>query len=96
MLGRAQPRACLRLAGTPATPPHADTPLFVALREWRARHARDQGVPAYVILHDRTLRELAAARPPTLDQLLRVNGIGAAKAARYGAKLLEVIKGESL
>jgi ATP-dependent DNA helicase RecQ len=69
----------------------ADVPLFEALREWRAARAKEQGVPAYVILHDRTLRELAAARPPTVDDLLRVSGIGAAKAARYGAKLLEVI-----
>ncbi len=95
MLRRQQPRARHRVARAAATPSHADTPLFEALREWRARHAREQGVPAYVILHDRTLRELAAARPPTVDELLRINGIGAAKAARYGAKLLEVINRES-
>ena len=71
----------------------ADAPLLTALREWRAAQAREQAVPAYVILHDRTLRELAAARPATANDLLQVSGIGAAKASRYGGKLLELING---
>jgi len=70
-----------------------DDPLFDALRTWRAALAREQGVPAYVILHDRTLRELAGMRPATLDDLMQVSGIGAAKAARYGTALLEVVRG---
>jgi ATP-dependent DNA helicase RecQ len=66
----------------------ADSTLFEALRAWRAGLAREQGVPAYVILHDKTLRELAARRPASLDDLLGVPGIGQAKIDRYGKALL--------
>ncbi|KAF0161837.1 MAG: ATP-dependent DNA helicase RecQ [Rhodocyclaceae bacterium] len=69
----------------------ADAPLFDALRAWRADLAREQGVPAYVILHDKTLRELAARRPPSLVELLGVPGIGQAKADRYGEALLRLM-----
>ena len=53
-----------------------DAPFFDALRQWRADKAREQGVPAYVILHDRTLLELAAHRPETAEALLEIPGIG--------------------
>ena len=69
----------------------ADAPFFDALRQWRADKARDQGVPAYVILHDRTLLELAAHRPETAEALLEIPGIGQAKAERYGEELLDVL-----
>ncbi len=69
----------------------SDDPRYEALRQWRAELAREQGVPAYVILHDKTLRELAATRPATPDELLQVSGIGAAKAERYGTALLGVL-----
>jgi ATP-dependent DNA helicase RecQ len=69
----------------------ADAPLFDALRAWRAGLAREQGVPAYVILHDKSLRELAARRPDSLSELLAVPGIGQAKADRYGEALLRLI-----
>jgi ATP-dependent DNA helicase RecQ len=65
--------------------------LFEALRHWRGQTAREQGVPAYVILHDRSLHELAARRPRTTADLLDVPGIGEAKAARYGAALLALL-----
>ncbi len=68
-----------------------DEPVFLALREWRAGKARELGVPAYVILHDRTLAELAALRPRTQGELLNVPGIGLAKAERYGEALLAVL-----
>ena len=76
-------------AGTPASGPESD--LFEGLRTWRATLAREQGVPAYVILHDKTLRELAAQRPANLADLLGVPGIGQAKADRYGAALLRLL-----
>ena len=81
------------LAGRRAAPQSGpgDDPAFEALRAWRAELARAQGVPAYVILHDRTLRELAARRPATADELLEVPGIGDAKAERYGAALLGLL-----
>ena len=66
----------------------ADAPIFEALRAWRAEKARDQGVPAYVILHDKTLAELAVQRPRSTNALLTIPGIGLAKAERYGEALL--------
>ncbi|MCX7149305.1 MAG: DNA helicase RecQ [Rhodocyclales bacterium] len=76
-------------AGTPLAA--ADAPLFEVLRAWRADLAREQGVPAFVILHDKTLRELAARRPASLPDLLGVPGIGQAKADRYGEALLRLL-----
>ena len=70
---------------------HSDSPLFEKLRTWRAEKAREQGVPAYVILHDRTLAELAEQRPQSSGALLEIPGIGLAKADRYGKALLELI-----
>jgi len=69
----------------------ADAPCFEALRAWRAEQAREQGVPAYVILHDRTLHELAAQRPQAQEALRQIAGIGQAKAERYGAALLDLL-----
>jgi len=69
----------------------ANDALFEALRAWRSALARQQNLPAYIILNDRTLQELAAQRPTTLDELMQINGIGATKAARYGEALLELI-----
>ncbi len=74
----------------PADLPPADASLFDTLRQWRGQTAREQGVPAYVILHDRTLHELAARRPRTPDELLDIGGIGEAKVNRYGAALLSL------
>ncbi len=64
---------------------------FAALRAWRADLAREQGVPAYVILHDRSLRELATRRPAIVAELLDVPGIGQAKADRYGEALIRIL-----
>jgi ATP-dependent DNA helicase RecQ len=56
----------------------ADAPLFEALRAWRAAEAKAQHVPPYVIFHDRTLAEIAAARPAGRAALERINGVGEA------------------
>jgi ATP-dependent DNA helicase RecQ len=85
--GKAARPATARKSGNAMTSA-ADAPFFEALRTWRAEKAREQGVPAYVILHDRTLLELAAQRPQSTGDLLQVAGIGLAKAERYGASLL--------
>ncbi|RTL47348.1 MAG: DNA helicase RecQ [Rhodocyclaceae bacterium] len=69
----------------------ADQGLFEALRAWRSAEAKEQGVPAYVIVHDRTLREIAQTRPATRSELLGIPGIGEAKAERYGDSLLRVM-----
>src|SRR4051794_40473802 len=66
-------------------------PLFDALREARRKLATESGVPAYVVFHDSTLREIAAARPATLAELAQVNGVGQAKLARYGDAMLAAV-----
>ena len=68
-----------------------DDPLLAALKTWRREQARSQGVPPYVVFHDRTLIELAAARPSSRQELSGVSGIGSAKLERYGEALLEVL-----
>ncbi|OJW28581.1 MAG: ATP-dependent DNA helicase RecQ [Rhodospirillales bacterium 69-11] len=74
-----------------STGPEA-TGLFEALRTWRATEARTQSVPPYVIFHDTVLREIAAVRPETLDELGQIKGVGASKLQRYGAPVLEVLR----
>jgi ATP-dependent DNA helicase RecQ len=69
-----------------------DLPLFQALREMRARLAKAQNLPAYVIFHDSTLRIIAEERPGSMSELARIGGIGAAKLDRYGAEVLEVVR----
>ncbi|MES2002789.1 MAG: DNA helicase RecQ [Pseudomonadota bacterium] len=66
-------------------------PLFEALRAERRRLASEASVPPYVVFHDSTLREIAAARPASLAELGRVPGIGAAKLERYGAAMLAIV-----
>ncbi|MGB4673226.1 MAG: DNA helicase RecQ [Azovibrio sp.] len=66
--------------------------LFERLRQWRAATARAQGVPAYVIFHDRTLKEIAELRPSNRDYLMRVPGFGEAKMARYGEEILALVQ----
>jgi ATP-dependent DNA helicase RecQ len=66
---------------------------FEALREWRAAEAKAQRVPPYVIFHDSVLREIAAVRPASLDELGQIKGVGASKLQRYGADVLGVLGG---
>jgi ATP-dependent DNA helicase RecQ len=66
--------------------------MFERLRGWRSATAKEQGVPAYVVFHDATLRELALRLPTTLDELGTVSGIGAAKVDRYGTQVLEALR----
>ena len=73
----------------------ADAALFQELREWRTETAREQGVPAYVILHDKTLRELAEVRPVSHGLLATINGMGSAKIEHYGEALLALIRAAS-
>ena len=70
----------------------ADAGLLDQLKAWRLEQAREQAVPAYVILHDRTLAEIAALRPRDMDALATISGIGAKKLERYGAALLELVR----
>ncbi len=82
-----------KAAAAPEDLPAAAAPLFEKLRAWRAGAAREQGVPAYVIFHDATLRQIAARAPATLAALSAVSGVGEAKLARYGQQVLDVLDG---
>jgi superfamily II DNA helicase RecQ len=75
------------------TNPHTDVDegLVERLRAWRLERSREDGVPAYVVLHDTTLRELAVARPGTAGELAGIKGLGPVKVERYGEELLAVI-----
>ncbi|MFH0516536.1 DNA helicase RecQ [Streptomyces sp. M41] len=64
---------------------------FEALRAWRAEQAREQGVPAYVIFHDATLREIVTVWPRSVGELGGVSGVGEKKLVTYGEGVLEVL-----
>lgn len=66
-------------------------PVFEALRSWRAAQAKEQGVPAYVIFHDATLREIAVVRPKAVTELAGIGGVGEKKLATYGEGVLGVL-----
>jgi len=65
--------------------------LFEALRQWRKDKAKDEGVPAYRVLHQRTLVQIAVHLPGTLAELKRVRGIGKRLAVRYGEELTALV-----
>jgi ATP-dependent DNA helicase RecQ len=66
-------------------------PLFERLRAWRAATAKELGMPAYVIFHDATLRQIAAESPTTLAQLSTVSGVGENKLAKFGQQVLDTL-----
>ncbi|MFJ7983808.1 DNA helicase RecQ [Streptomyces sp. NPDC096351] len=78
-------------ARVPVDLPAAAVPVFEALRAWRAATAREQGVPAYVVFHDATLREIATLLPGTVEELGTVGGVGEAKLAKYAEGVLEAL-----
>jgi ATP-dependent DNA helicase RecQ len=81
-----------RAARTPVAelPPEAAA-VFEKLRAWRAAAAKDQGVPAYVIFHDSTLRQIAAESPSSLAELGHISGVGENKLAKYGQHILDTL-----
>jgi ATP-dependent DNA helicase RecQ len=99
MLRRESPKAA-RAAKSPGArgrAPAVELPaeaqgVFEALRAWRAEVARNHGVPAYVIFHDATLREIALARPGTLEELGGISGVGVRKLEAYGEDILERVE----
>jgi len=70
----------------------ADPALAEYLREWRRSMARENKVPAYIILHDSTLEELCRRRPSNYVELRQVPGIGDRKAEVYGAEILQALR----
>jgi ATP-dependent DNA helicase RecQ len=69
-------------------------PVFERLRAWRAATAKEQGVPPYVIFHDKTLRQIAAEAPGSLGELGTVSGVGESKLAKYGQQILDTLAAE--
>jgi ATP-dependent DNA helicase RecQ len=89
---RAVPGAELpRIGGAAGATGPADEGLFERLRTWRLERAREDDVPAFVVLHDATLRELATAKPANERDLAAVKGFGPTKLERYGEDVLAVI-----
>ncbi|MER5307468.1 DNA helicase RecQ [Streptomyces sp. NPDC002773] len=78
-------------ARVPVDLPAAAVPVFEALRAWRAATAREQGVPAYVVFHDATLREVATRLPTTVEELGTVGGVGEAKLTKYAEGVLAAL-----
>ncbi len=70
-----------------------DEALWDKLRACRKRLADDDGVPPYVVFHDRSWRDMAPRRPTTLSALLTITGVGQAKLERYGSEFLAVLNG---
>jgi DNA helicase-2/ATP-dependent DNA helicase PcrA len=68
-----------------------DADALAALKAWRKERARADGVPAYVVFHDRTLEEIAGRLPRSLVELQSVSGVGPAKLERYGADVVGVL-----
>ncbi|MFJ8660601.1 DNA helicase RecQ [Streptomyces sp. NPDC093795] len=78
-------------ARVPVDLPAAAVPVFEALRAWRAATAREQGVPAYVVFHDATLREIATRLPATAEELGTIGGVGEAKLTKYAEGVLAAL-----
>ncbi|MFI7120273.1 DNA helicase RecQ [Amycolatopsis sp. NPDC049868] len=87
---KAAARSSAKKAAAADMPAEA-APVFELLRSWRAAAAKEQGVPAYVIFHDATLRQIATKRPATLQELGTVSGVGENKLAKYGEQILETL-----
>ena len=71
----------------------ADALLLNKLKEWRRTKANSLNIPAFVILHDKSLRQIASIIPDSNSKLLTVEGIGNAKLEKYGKEILEIIQG---
>jgi RecQ family ATP-dependent DNA helicase len=80
--------AAKKVEAGPVTLSAEGVALAARLREWRAAEAKRLRVPAYVVLHDRTLNALAQARPGSPRELLQIEGMGPAKVEKFGEVLL--------
>jgi ATP-dependent DNA helicase RecQ len=77
-----------------STPETVDAGLLERLRAWRGDQARSQQVPAYVVLHNSHLEEIARRKPQSVHELGSVKGIGLRRAARCGEEILALVRGE--
>jgi len=79
-----------RVASTPESEAHQDLQEY--LREWRRTTAKEQGMPAYVVLHDSSLDEICRLQPTSIAELLAITGIGERKADLYGQVILSALR----
>ena len=84
-------RAAGRPRGGPVVAPAGGGPLLDRLKEWRKRRALADGVPAYVVFHDRTLFEIARTHPSDRADLAAISGVGPTKLERYADEVLGVV-----
>src|SRR5690606_1281040 len=91
VIGRASSKRVPKTSAASASLNNADRNLFDALRAWRAAEAKEQGVPAYIVFGDATLRALAEHRPASTQALDGITGIGAKKRESYGEAVLQII-----
>ena len=85
-------RATREADAAPGANVSASDPGFQAIRSWRLERARADGVPAFTLFSDRTLRDLVALRPNDRTSLLATWGLGEAKVERFGDDLLQVLQ----
>lgn len=87
-------RAVVRetVASSPVIRPEPEAELRDYLREWRRKTAKEQGMPAYVVLHDTTLEEICRVRPSSAAELRKITGIGERKAELYGKEILSALR----
>ncbi|MGH4008992.1 MAG: RecQ family ATP-dependent DNA helicase, partial [Pseudonocardiaceae bacterium] len=94
-VAKAASRAAKSRRAAPVELPEAAVGVFEQLRAWRAAAAKEQGVPAYVIFHDATLRQIATEAPSTLAELSTISGVGETKLAKYGQQILDTLAGSA-
>lgn len=73
--------------------PPQEQKLFEKLRWWRMEIAREKNMPAYVIFQDATLREIALAKPVTMNELKQISGIGDKRLAQWGEDIIRLVNG---
>ncbi|MBI3329848.1 MAG: HRDC domain-containing protein, partial [Nitrospinae bacterium] len=76
--------------------PGVDPTLHERLRRWRAQKARELSLPAYGVLHNAVLEEIARRRPSTLGELAGFRGVGARKIEQFGKEIIELVQGSPL
>jgi len=86
-----RPASVRRTTKTPL-PEHLDVGLWEALRDCRRRLAEEQGIPPYIIFHDRTLQAICAEKPRSLEAFSSISGVGDRKCAKYAEAFLAVVR----
>jgi superfamily II DNA helicase RecQ len=90
--GRTSTKSKARAAAKKSKPKTAaDDPAITALKKWRLEQAKKEGVPAFRILADKVLNEIAADRPTNTEELLEVSGLGPRLVSRYGESILKLL-----